>query len=55
MHNPEEGQEVLLRAKVARSNHEQVLIEIRSMEGPYSIRVPLDQLMWTPTGDRDHD
>lgn len=40
----DEGDEVLLRAKVARANAEQALIGFTSMEGPYSIRVPLSEI-----------
>lgn len=40
----DEGDDVLLRAKVYRVNREQALIEFTSMEGPYSIRVPLSEL-----------
>lgn len=39
-----EGDEVLLRAKVYRCNREQALIEFVSMEGPFSVRVPLAEL-----------
>ena len=40
----EEGDYVILRAEVARSNEEQSLIQILSMEGPYTLRVPNSQL-----------
>lgn len=40
----DEGDDVFLTAKVYRANGEQALIEFRSMEGPYSIRVPLSEL-----------
>lgn len=44
----DEGDEVLLRAKVYRANTEQALIEFRSMEGPFSVRVPLAELQHGP-------
>lgn len=40
----QEGDEVYLRAKVARANDGQALIEFSSMEGPFSVRVPLSEL-----------
>lgn len=40
----DEGDHAALRVKVARANSEQALIGFQSMEGPYSIRVPLSEL-----------
>lgn len=40
----EEGDQVLLRAVVFRADHEQALIEFRSMDGQFSVRVPLSEL-----------
>jgi hypothetical protein len=39
-----EGDVVLLKVKVARANEQQALIEIASMEGPYSLRVPIESI-----------
>lgn len=41
----QEGDSVVLRAKVARANEEQAFIEFTSMEGPYSVRVPLSEIL----------
>lgn len=41
----QEGDNVVLRAKVARANDEQAFIEFVSMEGPFSVRVPLSELL----------
>jgi hypothetical protein len=41
----QEGDDVVLRAKVARANGEQAFIEFVSMDGPFSIRVPLSEIM----------
>jgi hypothetical protein len=41
----QEGDAVVLRAKVARANGEQALIEFESMQGPFSVRVPLAELL----------
>ena len=41
----QEGDVVVLRAKVARANNEQALIEFESMEGPFSVRVPVSELL----------
>lgn len=43
----QEGDSVVLRAKVARADGEQAFIEFESMEGPFSVRVPPDG---TPPG-----
>lgn len=40
----EDGEWVNLRARVYRSGVEQALIEFRSMEGVFSIRVPVSEL-----------
>lgn len=40
----EEGDGVFLRVRVYRCNGEQALVEFASMQGPYSIRVPLAEL-----------
>ena len=40
----QEGDAVILWARVARANSEQAFIEFRSMEGPFSVRVPLSEL-----------
>ncbi len=40
----QEGDAVVLRAKVARADGQQAFIEFESMEGPYSVRVPLAEL-----------
>jgi hypothetical protein len=45
----QEGDEVWLRAYIARCDDEQALIGFMSMEGDYSVRVPLDEL--APRGD----
>lgn len=41
----EEGDLVWLAAKVYRCNDEQALIEFTSMEGIYSIRVPIAEIV----------
>lgn len=41
----QEGDFAVMRVRVARANSEQALIEFRSMEGPYSVRVPLSELL----------
>lgn len=41
----QEGDNVVLRAKVARANEEQALIEFVSMDGPFSLRVPITEIM----------
>ena len=41
----QEGDNVVLRATVCRSNDEQAFIEFASMEGPFSVRVPLSELL----------
>jgi hypothetical protein len=48
-----EGDHVALRVKVARANDEQALIEFTSMEGPFSVRVPLSELARTSTATTD--
>lgn len=40
----EEGEWVNLRARIHRRNFEQALIEFRSMDGVFSIRVPVSEL-----------
>jgi hypothetical protein len=40
-----EGDHAVLRVKVARANDEQAFIEFTSMEGPFSVRVPLTELL----------
>lgn len=41
----EEGDEALLRVKIARANDVQAFIELQSYdEGPFSLRVPLSEL-----------
>lgn len=40
----QEGDYVWLRARVHRANHEQAFIEFESMEGAFSVRVPLSEL-----------
>lgn len=37
----------VLRVKVARANAEQAFIEFVSMEGPFSVRVPVTELLRT--------
>lgn len=39
-----EGDEVFMMAKVYRANDEQALVEFQSMEGPFSVRVPVSIL-----------
>lgn len=41
----QEGDDVVLRARVYRANSEQAFIEFESMEGPFSVRVPLAELL----------
>jgi hypothetical protein len=41
----QEGDVVVLRARVARANDEQAFIEFVSMDGPFSVRVPLSELL----------
>jgi hypothetical protein len=41
----DEGDEVFLRAKVFRADSMQALVEFVSMEGIFSIRVPVNQLV----------
>ncbi|WP_159083895.1 hypothetical protein [Nocardioides terrigena] len=41
----QEGDYAVMRVKVARANDEQAFIEFASMEGPFSIRVPLSELL----------
>lgn len=41
----QEGDGVVLRATVARANKDQAFIEFKSMEGPFSVRVPLSELL----------
>lgn len=41
----QEGDAVVLRAKVARANNEQAFIEFESMEGMFSVRVPLSEIL----------
>lgn len=41
----QEGDDVVLRAKVARADSEQAFIEFKSMEGPFSVRVPITELL----------
>lgn len=41
----QEGDTALLRVEVARANREQAFIGFESMEGPYSIRVPISELV----------
>ena len=41
----QEGDSVVLRATVARANKDQAFIEFKSMEGPFSVRVPLSELL----------
>lgn len=47
-----EGDTADLRVKVARANDEQAFIEFKSMEGPFSVRVPLTELSVTPAEKR---
>lgn len=44
----DEGDEVLLRARVYRANREQALISFVSMDGQFSIRVPVGELARAP-------
>jgi len=37
----------VLRARVARADGGQALIEFASMEGPFSVRVPLSEVLRT--------
>lgn len=48
----EERQRVLLRAEIYRLDEMQALLEIKSMEGPYSLRVPLSELRLDPEEER---
>lgn len=41
----DEGDHAVLRVKVYRANSEQALIEIRSTDGPFSLRVPVSELL----------
>lgn len=41
----QDGDDVVLRAKVYRADSEQALIEFVSMEGPFSVRVPLSEVL----------
>jgi len=41
----QEGDAVVLRAKVAGANNEQAFIEFESMEGMFSVRVPLSEIL----------
>lgn len=41
----QEGDSVVLRAKVYRADDKQALIEFKSMEGTFSVRVPLSELL----------
>lgn len=41
----QEGDDVVLRAKIARANSEQALLEFESMEGTFSVRVPLSEIL----------
>jgi hypothetical protein len=41
----QEGDAVVLRARVARAGEGQALVEFRSMEGPFSVRVPLSEVL----------
>ena len=43
----QEGDTAVLRVRVARANDEQAFIEFVSMEGPYSVRVPVTELLRT--------
>lgn len=47
----DEGDYVVLRARVARANSEQAFIEFKSMEGPFSIRVPVSELLVVKEAD----
>lgn len=40
----DEGDYALLRVRVARSNSEQAFVTFTSMQGQYSIRVPVEEL-----------
>lgn len=44
----DEGDHVVIRARVARADREQALVEITSSGGPFSLRVPLAEI--APTG-----
>lgn len=48
-----EGDKALLKVEVARADATQALIELYSMEGPYSIRVPLTELEPAQLDDDD--
>lgn len=41
----QEGDFAVLRVRVARANSEQAFVEFQSMEGPYSVRVPMSELL----------
>lgn len=43
----QEGDTAVLRVKVARADSEQAFIEFASMEGPFSVRVPVSELLRT--------
>lgn len=43
----QEGDNAVLRVKVARADKGQALIEFVSMEGPFSVRVPIAELLRT--------
>jgi hypothetical protein len=43
----QEGDDALLQVHVARANSQQVLISFESMEGTFTIRVPVSQLQFT--------
>ena len=47
----QEGDTAVLRVKVARANKEQALIEFVSMEGPFSVRVPVSELLRTSSDE----
>jgi hypothetical protein len=49
----QEGDDVLVRAKVARANADQALLEITSSDGPLSVRVPLPELSRPTRPDED--
>lgn len=46
----QEGDTAVLRVKVARADSEQAFIEFASMEGPFSVRVPVTELLRTSDG-----
>jgi hypothetical protein len=51
----QEGDDAVLRVKVARANDEQAFVEFLSMEGPFSVRVPLSELGHTDPDTHDLD